>query len=482
MSRFIRNLPIPGLPHWLPLLTLPVWLALVATPCGFPAEGAPAAQDDPSAASPLTLERAVELALERNPEMLVSKEGLNELRGKITEVRSQAFPQVTFQGYGLRLRDPSILNSSSFDDLPDDFRDLLVPHPNNMFNLGLNVRQPVYNAGKVSTALELAKVSLTAADAESEAVRRQLTFRVFQAFHDLLLAQANLGLVLDTQRQREEHLRQARTLFDNGVATEVDVLRSEVAVANLAPDVIRSRNMVRLARSALNNLIMVDIDAPTVPADTLRHRPWGVETLESLQARALGRRPEVEAARKQVAQMRLAERLAGAENKLNVDMEGQWGFAARKPQNLFDNDYSSWNLTFSFKLPLFDGGRKSGLVRQASARVRAAEQRLALVENNVRLEVKQAYDAMQSSAEAIAAARLGESQADRVFRMMQDNYRYGAATTLDVTDAETALSAARTSGVNAIYEYEVAKARLRLAAGIPILDTAADAGAVVGDE
>jgi outer membrane protein TolC len=228
--------------------------------------------------------------------------------------------------------------------------------------------------------------------------------------------------------------------------------------------------MVRLARAALNNLIMADIDAETVVDGSLLYRPRSTETLEVLQGRATGRRPEIDAARRQLEQMRLAARLAGAENKLSVDMEGQWGYAARKPQNLFDNDFSSWNLTFNFKLPIFDSGRKAGLVRQASARVRAAEQRLALLENNVRLEVKQAYDAMQSSAEAIAAAQLGKAQASRVFRMMQDNYRYGAATTLDVTDSQTALSVARNAELNAIYEYEIAQARVRLAAGDPILN------------
>ena len=108
--------------------------------------------------------------------------------------------------------------------------------------------------------------------------------------------------------------------------------------------------------------------------------------------------------RRQLQQARLTASLAGAENKLTIDMEGQWGYAVRKPQNVFNNDYSRWNLTFNFKLPLFDSGRKSGLVMQAASRLHAAEQRLAQLENDVRLEVKQAYDDMQSSAKAIAAA------------------------------------------------------------------------------
>ena len=111
---------------------------------------------------------------------------------------------------------------------------------------------------------------------------------------------------------------------------------------------------------------------------------------------------------------------------------------------------------------------------QAQARLHAAEQRLAQLENECRLEVKQAYDDMQSSAKAIAAAQLSVSRLKRCLHMMQANYQYGAATTLDVVDSQTALAEARNSQIGATYEYEMAKARLRLASGSPILDGEVD--------
>ena len=432
---------------------------------------ASAAQDEPPA---LTIDEAVKLALERNPEMHIAQDELSELKGKITEVRSGAFPQVSFQGYGLRLRDPSILNSSSFDKVPKEFKDALVPVANNMFDLGLSVKQPLYNAGKVRTALKLAQESLGEKEASKEAVRQQLTFRVFQAFNDLLLADADLQVVRETHRQRSKHLEQARDRFKNGVATEIDVLRSEVNVANMEPDLIRAENRVRLARAALNNLIVVDLEAPTRVVGSLEYHPWPAGSLEEIQKRTLDLRPELLAARKLVQQARLTRSLAGAENKLTVDMEAQWGYAVREPKNFFSNDYSRWNLTFNFKLPLFDSGRKSGLIVQADSRLHAAQQRLVQLENNVRLEVKQAYDDMQSSAKAIAAARLSVAQAQKVLEMMQANYQYGAATTLDVVDSQTALALARNTQIGATYDYEMAKARLRLASGSPILDREVD--------
>jgi outer membrane protein TolC len=238
----------------------------------------------------------------------------------------------------------------------------------------------------------------------------------------------------------------------------------------MEPDLIRADNRVRLARSAINNLIVADLESPTRISGVLDYRPWVAGSLEEIQKRTLELRPELQVMRKQVEQARLTQSLANAENRLTVDMDGQWGYSVREPKNLFNNDFSRWNLTLNFKLPVFDSGRKSGLLVQARSRLHAVQQRLAQLENDIRLEVKQAYDDMQSSEKSIAAARLSVGQAEKVLSMMQANYQFGAATTLDVTDSQTALSLARNSQISATYDYEMAKARLRLASGRPILD------------
>lgn len=436
-------------------------LAFVCLTAGALAQEAP---------QPLTLQDAVKLALTRNPEVLIAQAQLEELLGRITEVRSGAFPQISLEGFGLRLRDPSILNSSSFDRLPAEFRDALVPVGANLFDVGVNVKQPLYNAGKVHNAIHLAEETKKEKQQVLEAARQRIAFRVFQAFHDLLLAEENQGVVVETHQQRQKHLELARNRFSQGVATEIDVLRSEVNVANLEPEIIRAANRIRLARAALNNLIVVDLDAPTLIAGKLEHRPLDVTVLSDLLAGSLQARPEVQAAHQVVEECRILHALARAENRLGVDLDGRIGYSVRDPKNFFSNDYSRWNLSVNFKLPFYDGGRKAGLTVQAVSRLRAAEQNLAQIENSVRLEIKAAHDDLQSSAKAIAAARLNVTQAEKVLTMMQANYQYGAATTLDVVDSQTALTGARNALINATYDYEMAKARLRLATGSPILD------------
>lgn len=438
--------------------------------CGAAVLAVCAAGHSQSAGAPLTLAEAVRLALERNPEVLAAQAQLDEIRGKITEVRAGALPQLSLEGIGLRWRDPSFLNSPSFDKVPAEFRNALQIRSSNLFDLALDLRQPLYTAGKVGNALRLAREGVREKEAALEAVRRRVAFRVFQAFHDVLLAEEDLALVRENVGQRRRHLEMARARFAQGVATEIDVLRSEVNLANLEPERIRAENRVRLARAALNSLIMVDVDLPLGIEGKLEQRPWAAAPPAELQARALEVRPEVLVARRQLDEARIMLALARAENKPTLDLGGRFGFSTRDPRHQFDYDFSRWNLTVNFRLAFYDSGRKAGLVAQAAARVRAAEQALAQLENAVRLEIKEAYDLLQSSAQAIAAARLNVSQAERVLAMMQDNYRYGAATTLDVIDSQAALTAARNAQMNATYQYEIAKARLRLAAGSAILD------------
>ncbi|MFH1574702.1 MAG: TolC family protein, partial [Acidobacteriota bacterium] len=264
-------------------------------------------------------------------------------------------------------------------------------------------------------------------------------------------------------------LEMARNRFAQGIATQIDVLRSEVNLSNLDPERIRAENQVRLATAALANLIMIGMDVPIRVEGKLERRPWSPGPLSELEAHALEVRPDLVVARRQLDEARLLLSLARAENKLSVDLESRFGYSVRNPENIMRYDFARWNLTVNFRLPFYDSGRKAGLVTQAIARVRVAEHNLAQLENAVRLEIKTAHSDLLSADESFSAAGLNILQAEKVLVMMQANYQYGAATTLDVVDSQTALTLARNSQISAAYGYEVAKAGLRLAAGMPIL-------------
>ena len=418
----------------------------------------------------LTLPEAVALATERHPQILSAQARIEALKGRIREVRSDALPDVTLNSSGMRWRDPSFLNSPSFDQLAAEFPGALIVKSANLFDYHIGVSQPLYTAGKVGTAIKLASLESEGVGVDRARVEQEIKLSVIRSFNELLLAAKQLDVAHDTVAQRELHLEMARSRYKLGVATEVDVLRSEVSLANAKPELIRAENSVRHARAVLNNLLVRPIDFPTEAAGELSYTPSTQGPLAEVIRSALNRRPEMERARINLLETAGQIKLAHAENKLRVDLNAQYGYSARQTTNLWDQNFTRWMFTINVSLPLFDGGRRSGMVQQAIANRRIVEQARVETEENVRLEVQTALDELERADKTVEAARLNVQQAERVLTMMQDNYRYGAATTLDVTDAQTALTTARWTLLQGLYDHTMARVQLRYVMGLDPLE------------
>ncbi len=433
---------------------------LIAVLCLAPAW---ARQDDKAE---LTLAEAVQIAVKRYPDVEKSRAAAEQLKGKIREVRAQAMPEINITSFATRLRDPSLMNASGIDNFPEELRKALVPVGVNMFDYGLSVKQPLYTAGKVGTALRLARIEAEGSAVDINRSEQDVSLAVVRAFYALLWAERNLEVVTETLDQKKAHAAMARVRFTNGVATEVDALRSEVAVANAQADVVQARNAVRQTRALLNHYLLRPIDFPTrAVGDFTEKQPESTE-IAGLAAEAGRRRPEL-------IRLRLAERsaqaqlqLAQAESRLRVEFNGGYGITSRLPENLFNRDFVRWTAGVNVTLPVFDGFKRSGMVYQAVAYQRQARLEREKAEQRVQLDLRQALDDLSAASETVTAARANVDQAGRVLQMMQNNYKHGAATTLDIVDAQTALAVARGNLLRGLHDHSVARASLRHVMGL----------------
>jgi outer membrane protein TolC len=413
----------------------------------------------------VTLEEAVKIAIERHQDVGKARAAADALKGKIREVRSQALPEVSIVSGAMRLRDPSLLNASGLDKFPEDLRNALVPSAVNFFDYSITVKQPLFTQGKVGTALRLASIEAEGSISEIDRAQQDVALSTTRAYYGLLWAQRYRTLVAETQEQKKLHAGMARTRYGNGVATEVDVLRSEVAVANGAPDLVRADSAIRQARALLNYYLGRPLEAATRPAGDFQEKAWEQTDVAALEAEAVRRRPEMQ-------RLRIAERsaatqldLAKAQDRMKLDFAGSYGVAARLPENLVNAKFTRWTAGVNFTLPVFDGFKRSGLVWQATASLRAAQLEREKNEQQIRLSIQQGYDELKAAQETIVAAKANVGQAEKVLAMMQNNYKYGAATTLDIVDAQTAVSVARTNLLRGLHDHSVARANLRWALG-----------------
>jgi HAE1 family hydrophobic/amphiphilic exporter-1 len=357
-------------------------------------------------AQQLSRAEAVAQALAANPQVKQSEQQVALLEGRITEARADALPEITWNTTAMRSRDPGLLNSPNFDNFPPEFRSALSPLPANAFATTADFRQTLFSF-KLGKALEAARLAHTAGEQELQRARQATSLDAVRAYNQLLYTLEQLRVVRDTVASKQSHLEFAQNRRAAGAATELEVLRAQVDVENQRAELLRAENEVAAARATLNTVMVRPTSMPIQPTDGLVLVPLG-GSFDDAVKEALAARPELKT-------LRLTEEIrdklitvVAADSKPHVDFDGSYGYAVRRPQKLFQPDFSRWSALVTFKVPIFDGWRTAGRVAQATADRNTVTQQIAALENQVRLDVQSAWDSLALAARTIQAAKRGD--------------------------------------------------------------------------
>jgi outer membrane protein TolC len=131
----------------------------------------------------------------------------------------------------------------------------------------------------------------------------------------------------------------------------------------------------------------------------------------------------------------------------------------------FSEDFS-WNASVVLSMPLWDGGLSRAQEVENKRQVSQLRQTYEQVRQGIELEVKQSLLSIEEARQRIATAETAVTQAEESLRIARVRYEAGVSTSVELTDAETALTQARTNRVNATYDYALALARLDKARGV----------------
>jgi HAE1 family hydrophobic/amphiphilic exporter-1 len=421
-----------------------------------------------SAADPLSRAEAVARALEVNPQVRRSLEDLARLDGLIREAKADALPEVTLVGTAARFRDPSLLNSPNFEAFPPEFGDVFQPIPTSLYEGMVTLRQTLFSF-KVGAAIRAARLGRAFGQEELARARQAVSLAAVQAYNQYLLGLERVRIAEKSVRLKRTQLEMARNRRLAGVATDLEVLRFEVDLENDRARLLAVRGQADLARGNLNAVLVRPIDAPIEPTDSLELVPTEVSIDEAVRE-AWANRPEARA-------IALLERIqdqlvtvAAGDGRPSLELTAAYGSSVREPDNFFRGDFAKWSAGVSLRVPVFDGFRTAGKVAQARAeRDKVAQDRIAL-ENQIRLEAKDAVDRLDVARKVLEAADLNVAQAQKAFDMTQANYRLGAASTLDVMDAQAALTQAESNRIEALFAHASARAALRYVMALSPLD------------
>lgn len=450
----------------------------------------------------VSLEQAIDIAINRSQEVRLAQSQVRLAEAQVGTARAGAFPQVdarigytrTFAspfsgGGGFTLPDSLRFEPDTNASLAERVRYLERRAPTaalgglgalfgdlpfgqeNSYTAVLTGSQPLYSGGRVGAGLRIAREFLDAARLNLQEQTADIELQVRSAYYRARLAQELVGISQAALDQAQRFLRSERLRHEAGTGSELDVLRAEVSVANLQPQLIEATNASEVATLDLKRLIDVPLTRPVALTTTL-DVPATIAAVDSAlgAVEMLSRRAAIAAQERQVAIREGQVRLARSGYLPSVNLTVNYGKQIF-PSEVFrlNEDWrSDVNAGIMVSIPIFHGGRTRSEVAQAQVAVEQERLRLAQLRESVQLSYQRALGERERSRASIAARQLTVRQAQRVHDLTVLRYEQGLASQLEVSEARLSLLQARTNLAQAVADFHVAHANLARAAGVPM--------------
>jgi outer membrane protein len=409
---------------------------------------------------PLSLTDALNVALVQNAAILKAKNDLEAAHGLVVQTRAVALPQVTAGG---KYTDEQITLLQS----PPGFH---YPTPHQSWNAGIQISQAIYEGGKLVAAIRAADATKQQAVAIYRTAVADALLNVRLAYYDVLLAAQQITVREASVKLLQKELEDQQNRYDAGTVPHFNVLRAEVSVANERPFLIQARNNYRISKNNLANLLGYNLpreiweDIPFNLTDGLDTAPFAVNLPDAIQ-QALGSRTELIAARQSIELQKLNVVSAKSGFKPTVSVFAGYNWLNSSFSTDVGEKLDGWNAGAQLTWNIFDGALTVGKISQANALYQKSKTDLDDQSRQIELAVRTAYSDFIQAKETLESQQKVQEQAEEALREANARAEAGTGTQLDVLDAETSLTQARTTQITAQHDYAAARAKLERAIG-----------------
>jgi outer membrane protein TolC len=402
----------------------------------------------------LDLPTSIRFALDNNFAIRQARERIKQQDGVVVEVSAREIPTVAANA-SYQLNDKEITQS--------------VPASDRAWAISLTASQVIYAGGGVRSSVRGSTLAREAALLDLKSVINDALLLVRTSFFNVLLAREKITVQEKNLELLQSQLKTVTDRFNAGTVSSFEKLRAEVAVANAKVPLITARNDWRLAVEALRQSLGFTTNKEEylrkIPdfIGTLNYSPMSFD-LQSAFSAARANRPDLQ----RLAKLTNAreESVTAAKSGYQPTVSAFGGWQLRKGgTNSFGDSKDGWLVGLQSQWNIFDGRATAGKVAQARSVLEQTRLTLTEAQLAAEVEVRRAFSQWQQASELADASKKVVEQADEAVRLANARYNAGTGTQLDVLQAQTELTTARTNQLQAYYGYNVAVAALRKAMG-----------------
>ena len=405
----------------------------------------------------MTLDKCIELALGNNPQINAAFHDILASDARIKQVWSNYFPQVSWQTGYTRIRQLQLSDALG--------KNLTF----NYFILGqVTLQQMLYDFGVTQNQATIKRLDYEAYKTTLGATINDVIYQTKDAYYNLLYAFENKRVAEDTVNKFEMFYNQAKAFYEIGMNPKVDVTIAEVNLSNAKLQLIQADNAVNLAVARLNNVMGVPFIDKYNVQERLKYQPVDVTFNQSIEI-ARDARPELKLAELKVESANQTLKLVKKSYFPTLSIEGQLQIGGKS----WTSNYC-YNLGGYLNFPTVNGMFIKNEIQEARYLYDKEIANAKNTQNQIYLEIQNAYLMLEEKKNQMPVAMLGVKQAKENYELSYGRYRVDEANPTELKDAQINYQQAQLSYYNALYQYNSAKASLEKAIGKNLVPNESD--------
>lgn len=408
----------------------------------------------------VTLQQAIAIAVEKSPVLASARANRELTQIPVNLAHTAIFPNISATGSVTR-------SNSSGRGTTNQNGQQTIGGSFTSTGLNANLRQLIYDGGKVIAQIHQARANAVAGSQTYERQLETLTFNVASAYFTALQDEAATRLAAQVVNQNTVQESLVRAQLQAGTASRVDLATAEVPVAQARVSLVRAQGTQATALAAFANALGLDADiavAPANAANTTSTTPLvPVLSYDQALTRALLLRPDYLAAQSTVLAAKYNVQVQRSGYYPTLTGSATYGTNSTTVSGTDFRPSSSIGATLS--IPIFDQGVTRAQTEQAQAQLDLAQSQLDQTKLGVELDVRSALVGLVTAQGAVAQSQAELNQAKTVLSATQAQYKAGVTTLPLLLNAQVQLTSAQTDQLNAIYQLRQAEQTYLFALG-----------------
>ncbi|MDY6347550.1 MAG: TolC family protein [Bacteroidales bacterium] len=404
----------------------------------------------------VNLSKAIEIALSDAPTMRIADRSVEVKKVYKKEQIASLFPDVSLAANYNR----TLLKQQMSMDMGGQTMNIKVGR-DNTYSAGLNLSLPIV-APALWSSLKLSSMDIDLAMESARSSKLELVNQVKQAYYTYLLAKQSHDVLQRSYKNLEASNQLVTNSFNQGLVSEFEKLRSDVALQNQRPSVSSAEKASRLAAMRLKILLGMDVNEPVIFDGQLSDYEQSVlsASMPSQSDIDLAYNSALRQMDLSIQELEQSKKIIMGSSMPMLALAGAFQYSGMGDDGTKFANYPYSYVALSLQVPIISWVSTSYKMKQSDLNIQNLRDQKLDTERNIRLGVQSCINDIQQAIEDIAADRETMMQAQKAYDIAKKQYEVGMNTWLDLSTAELTLTSTELTYCQSIYNYLTAKAQL----------------------